>query len=939
MELYGRRDLLESLAASAAPVTLLVGDSGTGKSATLEQSQATSTAVAPPPVQVGQAPGSLQVALLESLAGAVALLTSDLTTAQRIGELLRAAAGKVKEMRLKDLRGAVGNHLLSLVRSRVGDDLADLLSDCGTAISSSAGESLSTRITSASDQDVIDQIVSFATEVKEMAGDREILLALDDVDRLNDDDLRRFADLSARLPPGIRIHASFTTWHATSRERSESLQLGGAEIVSIAGLAETDIEGWLLAESLDVELVVSVMAATNGYPVHVSDAIALLLRNPFPHTLRLMTPAQVLLVRTRQAWRELDLACQIVAAKLCFYQDPLPTERVCDLLGLDEITWGTFAMRLIDSGLLLDDRRRWFHELRRRVIWSDLITGEMRRAAIEAAGAEIAGQLALPSAGPRDYIDFARVANENPDLRTSEPGLAEALNATLDEVAIAAAALELIEYSHGHQAIDAEVLLAHARDRYPAIDDPVAALSRLQAHGLVHVVSDNRSAVAAPTWGSVATVQVIRGRAAEELGWFPVTQLASAVFESIIRPRLGSFGRVMYGVGAFSIAKASEEVSALHRVPRDGVVHVGFEEPGVVVRGSHGTTPLYAAISFRDTVASRAAVGRLDGLTQKLWGVDLDLHDVVHLPTQVVPSLRFARALEWLDGRPNFSLHMLRPVDGERHMSLQEELSACLVLRSVIRERSDTNERFAYEIEQPKGYRFSQSGDSQVILEISNSEDVEELDALGTVDFNQPFARLKLAQDLALPRGQVFRRTTWRIGTSRQDPVTQTVVELCQSAEKFNTKQTPIRVEFDEGKLRALLKSAFERREADGRAILEALPNMGLSLPTPTTTAVVLELDEPSEGWVPGAHARLISAVVPKRGAEDLLFKLYLPNERTPTDPSNPRPEVIRDAFGIDPNSALWHAEGDAIMGLSEMLGYGQSEVRFRYSDSEIGKD
>lgn len=220
---------MRELTGSSAPLTLLVGDSGTGKSSILAELQERSVdAVAPAPVQVKRAPGSLQVALLEGLGAAVALRAVDVGATHRIGQVLTDAANRVVDLRVKDLRSAVGRHLLSVVRARVGDEIADLLEDFATSLGGATSDALSARITAASDNDVVKQIASFSFEVAELADGNDVYLALDDTDRLDDADLSRLADLLDELSPKVKIRASFSTWHATSRARSERLLIGGA---------------------------------------------------------------------------------------------------------------------------------------------------------------------------------------------------------------------------------------------------------------------------------------------------------------------------------------------------------------------------------------------------------------------------------------------------------------------------------------------------------------------------------------------------------------------------------------------------------------------------------------------------------------------------------------------------------------------------------------
>ena len=343
----------------------------------------------------------------------------------------------------------------------------------------------------------------------------------------------------------------------------------------------------------------------------------------------------------------------------------------------------------------------------------------------------------------------------------------------------------------------------------------------------MHVASNEHSAVAVPTWGSETAVQVILGRAAGELGRIPVAQLATAAFESMIRPRLGPFDAANYGVGAPSMASASEGITSLHRRPRDGVVHLGGQEPGIAIRGSRGAVPLYALVSYRVVGERDAALDRLAHLSEDLWGEDVTLEHVFPTPSSTVPSLRFARALEWLDGRRDFSLHMLRPLDPPEQYHLAARVAACQQLRSVVRERSSVLERYAYDLENPVGFAFAQSSDGELVVEIENYEGVVEVDQLWARELHAPFGRLRLADHLGLAPNQSIGRTTWRSGRSGKDPVTESVVDLSRAAERFNRSQVTQDFAFEEETLRSLLQTAFARRESDGSALLAALPAYG----------------------------------------------------------------------------------------------------------------
>lgn len=130
MSLIGRNQDSQSLLACPGKVVLVAGDSGVGKSELLRVSQEDSeNALAPPPEALRSAPGALQRGLLDSLAAAVVEVTKDKSTAEHVGRILVAAAGRVVDIRLKDLASGVGRQLLGIVSNRVSPELAGLLSN------------------------------------------------------------------------------------------------------------------------------------------------------------------------------------------------------------------------------------------------------------------------------------------------------------------------------------------------------------------------------------------------------------------------------------------------------------------------------------------------------------------------------------------------------------------------------------------------------------------------------------------------------------------------------------------------------------------------------------------------------------------------------------------------------------------------------------------
>ncbi len=920
------------MASSAAPLTLLVGDSGTGKSAALSALQEHSPGLAPDPIKVDRAPASLQLALLDALGAAVALIAEDEPSVRRIGKLIVDAVDRLADSRLQDLRAEVGRQLLAVVRARVSDELADLVEGFAESISKSRSDALAERIARAGDAAVVDQIVSFAAEVETLADGELVYLALDDLDRLDGGDLRRLGDLIDRLPPRLRIRGSFTTWDSQTREDSRYLGIEGAQYVPIGGLTEDQVSMWLQSRGLPSGLLDAVMVATNGYPVHVEDAVQLLVASPTASTLRALKPNTVLKARAEQAWSELDTYAQVAVARLAFYVDRPAPSRIRELLGIDQMTWGTLEIALIHSGLLVEGRPTWFHELRRQVIWESVLSEDMRIDAVEAATADLAHQLALPAARAELFIGFARAAADNVRLQQAEPSVEAAVAATTDEVAVAAAALELIEFMRGDQVIDAEIVLTHARQVFGLQGDAIDALDRLAQSGLVYVASDDRASVLALQLGTNDAARVIAGRAANECGRMPVVQLATAAFETRLRPLLSPFDGVVYGVGRPRMAfLAAQVVAEVHRRKRDGVVHHRREEPSLILRAAHGDVPIYAAVAYDTTDERNEALLRCEGFEGELWGEALVVDEIVELPSDVVPSYRFCGALDWLTrGRTKADAH--RGAANDSPMELSVELEIRSRLRAAMRDESAQIERFAFGLEDTSGYAYSEVEGEQCIIEIGGGDAATDMGVRWNEVSRQPFMRLRIAEELELPRDQHIRRIEWRSGARSTDVVRDEVGETQKHASAFNRHQRKLNVDFEETTLRGLLRAALEQRELDGRRLVEATPLTGLTLPPPTKTYVLLELDEPTDdGWVPGARDVVYAAAFLSdhrdRGVEFSMIR----SAQWASSPSQSPRDLMEHHFGVDTSEAVSHSWGEAAGGLARLLGFEFGEVRFQY--------
>jgi hypothetical protein len=823
---FGRESVTHQLAWAKDKVSLLLGDAGVGKSTVLAAAQQArrDDAVVPSPIQLTNSPGGLQLALLEALGAAVADLATNETAARRAGRVLADAGRRLAEARLGGLRAAVANRLLDIVGARLGETTADLIRDFAAELRTSVDEQLAARISAASDKDVIDLIVSLSRDVEALADGKQIILALDDAHRLGEDDLRRLADLVVDLPAGTSLRASFTTWDSESRSRAEWLIAEGVGPINLLGLSFEAVTEWLIDQELPSKYAGEIIRVTAGYGLHVAAAIGLLHSGEPLENVGRMSPNRVLAAQTSRAWRQLDSLSQLAATKLSVMSDPLPSDRAARLTGLDLMEWNVLRGRLVDSGIFTGSDSWWFHELRRRYIWDNLLDEAARSTALRAALAETREAITA-GATPEAVIQFGRLSVQCVEL-LADDFLTGAASASREELAVAAALIELEEPQEPPVALDAEDVLLHARIAFEATGDLVKALHQLSGRGLVYVASAEHTTAAVATWRSNEVYFLLAGRAAAELGRLPTPRLATALFKSSISPRLGSFKLAKYGIGAPSIGHLALDGLELLRSEENGIVHYGRKGPTLVLRASHGGTPFYGVISYDRPDGVGVASAALDGLTERVGAHELRLIDVLPHPMDAVPSRRFVRAAEIIvdrslgsvvsAGRPNLRMAERLPLD--------EEMSKRAALLAAVRGLCSAQERLAYHLEEWEGYLYFDWEDGFETALVRGRAGAYRLHEELQTDLTSPFHRFELAQIAELSHDEHLGLIAAKAGRRDEHPLVYELGRLQAEAIKFNKAQRPVSVHLDAGVLEEAVGQAQRRLAAD---LAELLPIFG----------------------------------------------------------------------------------------------------------------
>lgn len=117
MAVYGREAVVEALARSRAPVTVLSGDSGVGKSTVLAAAQeAAGEAVAPLPRTIPRSGGALQFALLQALGDAVAAYVTAQGRAREVAGYIVEIGDRLALEGSREITKVIGRELLAFVR-------------------------------------------------------------------------------------------------------------------------------------------------------------------------------------------------------------------------------------------------------------------------------------------------------------------------------------------------------------------------------------------------------------------------------------------------------------------------------------------------------------------------------------------------------------------------------------------------------------------------------------------------------------------------------------------------------------------------------------------------------------------------------------------------------------------------------------------------------
>jgi hypothetical protein len=905
-------------------VVLVTGDTGTGKSSVLQSTVAEySNAVLAPPVAVCLFDsGALQSAMFDVLAAAIASAQPGQAKWRDLAKRLRHATHEAAIEVGKGLAQAVIEEVVELAKARLGENVGQGLLKFLKALKKEESQDLRRTLRTQSDSSIVRLLVRVADEVAAVVG-RDIVITLDEGNRLSEDDQRILASIAAQPAKRARIVIAWSTAEVDSLPGLTRLRKLGLAEVQVAGLSRGDVERWLAADGMG-EHTDDVYSLTLGYPLLVEGLVAHLRSGGRIDQYSAPTLFNDVL---HDALLRLPTFAQHAARRLSAFTYPLPEEEIPGYLGVDVVSWGAVREALEQERVFSVQypEGAWFHEARRSYLWNSVLTGPERNEVGQAAYSKL-----LEHQGHNDithgtglYRQISALAPYALDSQAQNAKLTAVIGMDADDLAVLAAAIELHNTASGSPTpADQVVIHAHTAfgaDRRKALDVILAELEELGVIGLREVPRgdiDRSQSVVDLLLDDECDV-VARGRIQAVLGKAAVPHLADHVVRTHLeRVRLESY----------KVVTQAGETDALDVIDNANMVRApaAFRRVGDPILGiwlRFGDQPVTVVGVFNSNSERSAAEREVVNLTGSSFGRRVMVERTFLDPTRTIASLRFMRAVYFATGLSVSSDRREYWLDIPVALPMEEFAQRQVDLLELLRSETDKLEREVYGLTQPAGVAIARRHKTEYRLDVRGAAHVYPMD-FGQIEKilaqdSLISARMELALDLPSNFTTKHLTTqTWQEERT-QDPVVELLGSLRKQAERFNARQPRSEVHLEKRRLQEQLTAAHIRDQHLARRMSETI-TIGGERGLRPSRALRLAIHTHGPSTRPGHRAAVCAW--PPGDPEDVQLK-YVSDESVKSAEA-----VYTAAFGSEADRTDLHAGVLPTM-LASLLGFADNEI------------
>lgn len=818
---------------SSGPVVLVTGDTGTGKSSVLQATVAEypSSAVAAPVAVCLFDSGALQAALIDSLATVLATAGPGQGKWRDLAKRLRHATKEAALEVGRALADAVVEEVIEFAKTKLGQNAGKGLLKFWATLQKDSGPELRRMLRAQSDINIVRLLVRMGDEVAAVVG-RDIVITLDEGNRLSDDDQRVLSSLVAKPAHRVRIVVAWSTAEIDSKSGLTRLRKLGVPEVQVAGLGRDDVKRWLASAGLD-KYVDDVYTLTAGYPLLVEGLVAHLRSGGRVDHYSAPTLFNDVLA---DALMRLPAEAHHAARRLSAFAYPLPEGEIPGYLGVDAIAWGAMRSALEHERVFSVHypEGAWFHESRRSYLWDVVLTEPERQQVGQSAYTKLLEHqrrtdTAYSPGGIRQIAVLAQFARGS---LSENATLVSVVGLNADQLGVVAAAIELQNVELGSPT-PADQVVIHAHTAYGVNRGAaIGALPALQAMNIINLKEmpggdEERSESVVDSLLDYECDVVARGRIQTELGKAAVPHLTDHIVRTHLeRVRLESYA-VITQTGH---ADALEIIENANRVRVPAVLQrIGDPVLGIWLR--YGDQPVTVVAVFNSTSHRATARREIANLSGTSFGRRVTVDRTLEDPTHTIASLRFMRAVYFATGLSVHSDHHEYWLDHPPALPMLEFAQRQVDLLALLHSETDELEREVYDLSEACGVAIARKEKSEYRLDIRGAAHVYPMDFDQVTDIlaQGPLvsARMELALDLP-PTITSKHLTTQKWTQERtQDPVVELFGTLRKRAKRFNARQPRTLVRLQKHQLQIQLASAHVRDQRLARRLSESITIAG----------------------------------------------------------------------------------------------------------------